>query len=43
MTYRVAHETHHGRGKTTELHLYHNRPASDAVYTPVSQTPAAIG
>ena len=32
-----ASETHHGRGQTTELHLFHNRPRSDAVYAPASQ------
>lgn len=33
----IEHETHHGRGQTTELHLFHNRPMSVAVYAPVSQ------
>ena len=33
----IEHETHHGRGQTTELHLFHNRPTSDAVYAPVGQ------
>ncbi|MBE0545139.1 MAG: F0F1 ATP synthase subunit gamma [Verrucomicrobia bacterium] len=33
----VEHETHHGRGEVTELHLFYNRPTSGAVYTPVHQ------
>ena len=33
----VEHETHHGRGEVTELHLFYNRPTSGAVYVPVHQ------
>ena len=33
----VESETHRGPGEVIELHLFHNRPASGAVYTPVSQ------
>lgn len=33
----VEHETHHDRGKVTELHLFYNRPTSGSVYTPVHQ------
>lgn len=33
----VEHETHHGRGEVTELHLFYNRPTSGAVYAPVHQ------
>ena len=30
-------ETRHSQGEVTELHLFYNRPASGAVYAPVSQ------
>ena len=30
-------ETRHSQGEVTELHLFHNRPTSGAVYAPVSQ------
>ncbi|MHB1398222.1 MAG: F0F1 ATP synthase subunit gamma [Trichloromonadaceae bacterium] len=33
----VASETHRSQGEATELYLFYNRPASGAVYTPVSQ------
>jgi F-type H+-transporting ATPase subunit gamma len=33
----IESETHRGPGEVIELHLFHNRPASGAVYTPVSQ------
>jgi len=33
----VAIEARHSQGAVTELHLFHNRPTSGAVYTPVSQ------
>jgi F-type H+-transporting ATPase subunit gamma len=33
----VEHETHHGRGEVTGLHLFYNRPASGSVYAPVHQ------
>jgi len=33
----IEHEIHQGRGQTTELYLFHNRPTFDAVYAPVSQ------
>ena len=33
----VESETRHSRGEVTELHLFYNRPASGAVYAPVSQ------
>ena len=33
----VEHETHRGRNKVTELHLFYNRPTSGAGYQPVSQ------
>jgi F-type H+-transporting ATPase subunit gamma len=33
----VESETRHSQGEVTELHLFHNRPASGAVYAPVSQ------
>ncbi|MCF8176770.1 MAG: F0F1 ATP synthase subunit gamma [Burkholderiaceae bacterium] len=33
----VEHEAQQRRGQTTELHLFHNRPASAAVYASVSQ------
>jgi F-type H+-transporting ATPase subunit gamma len=33
----VEHETHHGRGEVTELHLFYNRPTSGSVYAPVHQ------
>jgi F-type H+-transporting ATPase subunit gamma len=33
----VESETRHSRGEFTELHLFHNRPAFGAAYTPVSQ------
>jgi F-type H+-transporting ATPase subunit gamma len=33
----VESETSHSQGKVSELHLFHNRPSSGAVYAPVSQ------
>lgn len=33
----VESETHRNQGEATELYLFYNRPASGAVYTPVSQ------
>jgi F-type H+-transporting ATPase subunit gamma len=33
----VESEAHHSEGEVTELHLFHNRPRSGAVYAPVSQ------
>jgi F-type H+-transporting ATPase subunit gamma len=33
----VESETRHSQGAITELHLFYNRPASGAVYSPVSQ------
>jgi len=33
----VESETRHSQGGITELHLFYNRPASGAVYTPVTQ------
>lgn len=33
----VEHESHYGRGQTTELHLFHNRPTADVAYAPVGQ------
>jgi F-type H+-transporting ATPase subunit gamma len=30
-------EKDHGRGEVTELHIFHNRPTSGAVYVPVTQ------
>ena len=33
----VESETRHSQGELTELHLFHNRPTSAAVYEPVSQ------
>ncbi|MHB8762711.1 MAG: F0F1 ATP synthase subunit gamma [Coriobacteriia bacterium] len=33
----VASEAHRNQGEATELYLFYNRPASGAVYTPVSQ------
>ena len=33
----VESETRHAKGEVTELHLFYNRPASGAVYAPVSQ------
>jgi F-type H+-transporting ATPase subunit gamma len=33
----IESETHRGPGEVIELHLFHYRPASGAVYTPVSQ------
>ncbi|MFO7645840.1 MAG: F0F1 ATP synthase subunit gamma [Desulfosarcina sp.] len=33
----VEGETHRDRGEVSELYLFYNRPASGAVYTPVSQ------
>jgi F-type H+-transporting ATPase subunit gamma len=33
----VEHETRHGPGEVTELHLFYNRPSSGAVYAPVNQ------
>ncbi len=33
----VESETRHSQGEITELHLFYNRPASGAVYAPVSQ------
>lgn len=33
----VASETHRNQGDVSELYLFYNRPASGAVYTPVSQ------
>jgi F-type H+-transporting ATPase subunit gamma len=33
----VESEARHGHGEVTELHLFHNRPTSGAVYAPVGQ------
>ena len=33
----IESETRHSQGAVSELHLFHNRPSSGAVYTPVSQ------
>ncbi|MGA7965727.1 MAG: F0F1 ATP synthase subunit gamma [Gammaproteobacteria bacterium] len=33
----VESETRHSQGEITELHLFYNRPASGAVYAPISQ------
>jgi F-type H+-transporting ATPase subunit gamma len=33
----IESETHRSRGEVTDLHLFYNRPASGAVYAPVSQ------
>ena len=33
----VEHETHRGRAKVTDLHLFYNRPGSGSVYAPVQQ------
>jgi F-type H+-transporting ATPase subunit gamma len=33
----VESETRHSQGEVTDLHLFYNRPASGAVYAPVSQ------
>jgi len=33
----MASETRHSQGEVAELHLFYNRPASGAVYAPVSQ------
>jgi F-type H+-transporting ATPase subunit gamma len=33
----VEHEAQRSRGQTTELHLFHNRPTSGSIYSPVSQ------
>lgn len=33
----VEHETHHGRGEVSDLHLFYNRPGSGPVYSPVQQ------
>ena len=33
----VESEARHSRGAVTELHLFHNRPTSGAVYSPISQ------
>jgi F-type H+-transporting ATPase subunit gamma len=33
----IESETRHSQGEITELHLFHNRPTSGAVYAPVNQ------